>query len=288
MLIFMVAVASGILLGQYAKVQRVYATYQHNAEGDREQTKQEITKSCGDAERVALVRCVGEGLEAYAAKQATNKDLQAQQDMALWSKWTFFVGTFGVFVSILGLGFLFVSLSQTRTAIKDNREIGEAQVRAYLSVDGATWEYSSYDFSCPVLIKNYGQSPAQEVSIEFALFYSHDENMERRISHTVDGRVEAGGNSLIPAGSPRSISLALSWERIAEDDAFFQTNVGNTDFLIVITGTIFWIDVFNKNHEAQFSLVADTFIGPAKGLTFTVFNHAIKISDIRAEKARQG
>lgn len=86
--------------------------------------------------------------------------------MAYWAKVMFFTSAGGLVVSIFGLIALFISLAQTRKAIADTREIGEAQVRAYISIEPQKMRTKG-DRAAEItaVVRNTGQTPALEVEI---------------------------------------------------------------------------------------------------------------------------
>jgi hypothetical protein len=172
------AFASQLIFGvwsQYEANRNAYRAYQEKAEQDQKKTADDIAKDCEVIPQIspALRDCLRKAILAYQKNDTTNKDLQAQQDMAFWALITAIVGAGGLLISIGGVYLLFQSLRQTRTAITNDREIGEAQVRAYLSVESP--EQHSIDirpnqiFKAELKIKNTGQSPAYNVRYVAAL-----------------------------------------------------------------------------------------------------------------------
>jgi hypothetical protein len=107
--------------------------------------------------------CIINSIDANRTAQRANQDLKAQQEMAEWAYALLLLSVGGLVVSGCGLIALFVSLSQTRTVIKDTREIGEKQIRAYLSSDAIK---IIFDHNTQAILeikyswKNFGQSPA--------------------------------------------------------------------------------------------------------------------------------
>lgn len=77
---------------------------------------------------LALLDCAINSFDANRNSQRAKYDLEAQQDMAEWAFALLLVSIPGVAISIAGLVVLFWSLAQTRITIRDNREIGEAQL----------------------------------------------------------------------------------------------------------------------------------------------------------------
>jgi hypothetical protein len=105
------------------------------------------------------------GPDKYYEDRNTREDLdlKAQQSVADSTEKILRLTKLQMGVSVVGLGLLFWSLRQTRTAIKDTREIGEAQVRAYMSLSdiNLNWGPETFrEFTPEFKWKNTGQSPA--------------------------------------------------------------------------------------------------------------------------------
>lgn len=138
------------------------------------QTKERIASECAGIDTALVQTCIYEIIKSSRDAERSESDLYAQEtmaDMAFWLLWVT-VGTLGV--SIGGLVMLLRSLRQTETAIIDNREIGEAQTRAYIwpeRPDFVVDEIKGQD-SCRVRFvwKNSGSSPAMNcISASFGL-----------------------------------------------------------------------------------------------------------------------
>jgi|GEM_PF-6623232 len=84
---FSIALMASVLglLGDFVsrhwqRVHEANATYQKNAEYDRDKSADEIAQTCGDLTALQFRECVRNNLEAHYNDQATNEDLQAQQE----------------------------------------------------------------------------------------------------------------------------------------------------------------------------------------------------------------
>jgi len=164
----------------------VWSAYQNNLNGYREYQKrdgqdqrkaaEEIAQRCAALDQInpVLRECLREAIVGYQKTQHDDRDLQAQQEMAFWALVSAIVAACGLIVSMAGVGIVWQSLKQTRTAILNDREIGEAQIRAYLTVEPPT--NSGLDKvgagitpSMNLKIINTGQSPAYDVKYVAAL-----------------------------------------------------------------------------------------------------------------------
>src|SRR5690606_8071955 len=97
--------------------------------------------------------------------------LRAQQDMALWALGVLLVSVASTGVSLVGVFLLIISLSQTRRAIKDTRELGEAEVRAYVTCTECQISNvaTGYAPKASIKLRNSGQTPAANVRTKIAL-----------------------------------------------------------------------------------------------------------------------
>ena len=177
----------GLLLAEYAKVHGTFAAYQQNAERDRKATSEEISKTCFKSDFIAFSTCINEKVAAYYKQQATNQDLKAQQDMAYWAKALLFVGLIQLGFSGAGIILVLRSLDLTRIATnaavesnRDNREIGEAQIRSYVTIESCKFDFiNTTPGNIGVLdigYSNTGQSPAFNFMVEIGLRMIRTEN----------------------------------------------------------------------------------------------------------------
>ena len=172
--VFMVGVITAAILGQYAKVHETNAAYQQNAENDRRGSSEEIAETCGGREGSAFRTCIAETLETYYTEQATNKDLQAQQNMAFWAKWMMYVSAATAAVTAAGVWYVARTLEETRRA---NEIMGKAYLtdqRPWLSVNIRPKEpLRINDYSAGIefnlSVKNIGKTPATLANIETKL-----------------------------------------------------------------------------------------------------------------------
>ena len=161
---------------------------QHNTQDYPVTTNERIDRVCVGNIGSALITCVQKEVEAAHDHRRSESDLSAQQDMSQWAYWLLWVSIGGIAVSTLALYLIWRTLkvtgdtlTATQNMATDTREIGEAQVRAYLS-----FQLEGTDFRAPILapddttiplpnivvslrgsIENKGQSPASEISILF-------------------------------------------------------------------------------------------------------------------------
>lgn len=142
---------------------------EHNSEQYAGHTKDRIERECVTSHPADMQKCVQEIVEASRESQRGEYDLSAQESMAKWTQWMFMASIGGLAISGLALLALLRSLNQTQTAIKDNRELGERELRAYVVVDDIRAENverpapADDDIRVRVDWKNAGQTPARRV-----------------------------------------------------------------------------------------------------------------------------
>ena len=191
--IFMAGTIAALVIGQYAKIHEVNAAYQQNAKRDRTNSSNEIAESCENKTAAAFHSCIVDHLESYYAKQTTNQDLQAQQDMAFWAACLFFSSTG---LTLVGIYLLWQTLGATRQtlvatrdtlieagkttkAAEDGNAILKSEQRPWLKVvptfpDGMTIHNNTLMFGVRPIIQNVGFGLARDVWIEVKSILSSD------------------------------------------------------------------------------------------------------------------
>jgi len=155
-----------------------------------------------------------------AATQAMNDATQRMADYSWWS----------VFFVALGTALLIVTLLLTwqanRAAVESvrvQRQIGQAQIRAYLGVEGARLDEDR--FRIWLQIKNFGQTPASDVSVKTVCIVG---GTERESQLHGFGIVDPG------VATPAVI-------KVAPEDIVFIAN--NPDTPLIVRVTISYSDV---------------------------------------------
>ena len=186
-------------------------------------------------------------------------DLQAQVDMAFWAKGMFWAAAFTFMSTVAGLILIWRTLFHTRRAanyagcmlaeaaaatkaaqdaVDVTREIGEAQVRAYLTCTSAKYTISKKSIFCQLVIANKGQSPADRIKI--GAFLSPQKPLEGR------GMCEDEECEAISAGSSGNASFAGEFSDLGDD---FMTSIYDKMQPFAICCVISWRDVFKKEQE---------------------------------------
>jgi len=94
------------------------------------------------------------------------RDLNAQQKMAKYTRLIYKVTAWGLVIGFLTVIGLAITIFQTRKITRQDREMGEAQVRAYLSIEKLRCTIKReprFEMKISISCKNTGQSPASNV-----------------------------------------------------------------------------------------------------------------------------
>ncbi|MBA4773928.1 MAG: hypothetical protein H2054_12620 [Sphingomonas sp.] len=139
--------------------------------------REHIKRECGVGTSAEKAKCVREIVEAEREAKRNESDLAAQWKAADWVFWAGVIGGAQLLISGFGLVALLETIKQGRNANEISREIGQAQVRAYITVEGVGFHggapgsvYCAYR----VGIRNTGQSPARKITIEVEIEPSID------------------------------------------------------------------------------------------------------------------
>lgn len=208
--------------------------------------EQAIDQECLGLELPALRDCIHEQIETARDHERSEQDLDAQQAMARFTKvmgWTAVVGV------VLGAGsvvLIFLTLRATQDMARETTRIGEAQVRAYITIenvkvnprpkqDKVFWELFA-------TIRNSGQSPAR--GIETFAYVNFSDGPKMAGSHVQD----------LAAGQECETKIITS-----SQEAHFLPN-SDTKVLFSATIGVRFRDVFNTTTEAR-NVQASQFTG---------------------------
>lgn len=110
-------------------------------------------------------------------------DLRAQERMAHATDWIAWLSLVTGFFGILGLGAIIYTLNLQRDANKITRKIGEAQVRAYLTINSINARYVAVqsnqeitmEWSIEFKLRNSGHTPARNIWCKADIITPHAE-----------------------------------------------------------------------------------------------------------------
>jgi hypothetical protein len=248
--------------GEYSRRSHWYREYQEQVEHYEKEAADKIVRECAGIvpSNPALRDCLLKGIAAYQKDDTSKQDLKAQQDMAYWALWMLIVSAVGLVVSVFGLCALLYSLKQTRTAIKDTRELGETQMRAYLNlVETETEalhgilrddEKASVEFK----FTNSGSTPARN-----AKYIATIEINEHPIKFT-------GGDLVIPSSDEIAPTNTVHNGQILFGNAESARALTESEILscfkdsskrLYMFGIIHYDDVFGNPHKTRFCSYAE-------------------------------
>lgn len=203
-------------------------------------------------------------------------DLKAQQDMAFWAKLMLWASTASIAFTFVGLGLIWRTLHHTRRtadyakeAVETSRQIGEAQIRAYLRCRSATYQITEDTVLAILDIENVGQSPAQSVQIKGSVnIYAVGgrPTMPRVLAWAAS---EKSSVDCQPVMSGRAITekIHFFWPMDFpvedEPDRELRKHVVDSGNEIGFDLTVHWTDVFEHRHSFTVDLTAGIDAGPA-------------------------
>jgi hypothetical protein len=124
-----------------------------------------------------------------------------------------------------------------------SRQIGESQVRAYLSCEGATYTITDSYLACEARIRNHGQSPAIGTEIKAVAV---TQTVGNRTDGTtgikyVTSKKTGGGGPAIAAGQVATIFIIFLHGDMGEGA---HESIWSADRRFEIRGRVDWSDVF--------------------------------------------
>jgi hypothetical protein len=239
--------------GQYLKTEKDYSDWKLHAQNEQKIAAQKIAAGCRKVLKrtESLESCLAHQVKSYENQANIDQDLKAQRDMVWWAKLGFFTTFVSTAVGAVGLLFLWSSLKQTREAISIDRDVGHAQVRAYLSVEVPKNEDLIVEegFKVELLIKNTGQSPARNVNhIAGIVIWPQPLKSGDGFPIIVEPSVGSVGVSL---ASGESIVIdAVMAKNITVKDVVEAMRTG--DKPIYLCSWVFYKDVFGKDRQVWF------------------------------------
>lgn len=243
---FTIILCAVFVWSEYQRGTNEYEQYRQTTHNKQQQAAENIASKCNivSAPSSLIGECLKAEIQTYQHQDASDQDLKAQQDMAVWGFWMFVASAGGLALSAIGLVLLFVSLMQTRTTIKDNRELGQAQVRAYPYISDVEIGHDRGNGGhlwISAKIENRGNSPALDFDVVFLLrFFVNNTTLELYVPFDCGG-LDKGGNvfgpihftdARIPASNfiqSAAVHIEAAWFCI---DVFEKETVGFAFFLV--------------------------------------------------------
>lgn len=156
--------------------------HQANADTYAKHAQNEIDGTCADLNGPAHTECIIRVVEATNEHERAESDLNAQRDMARWAFLMLIVTVAMAIITAFGVFYVWRTLLATQKMAEETTRIGEAQVRAYLTIKDMTIGFDD-SLTCPQLqmtLANTGQSPARKIEIvlRFSFFPAVEGAME--------------------------------------------------------------------------------------------------------------
>jgi hypothetical protein len=198
-------------------------------------------------------------------------DLYAQWNMAWWSRFSAIIAGIGLFVTIVGIVLVKQTLDANRAAVaaanranESQREIGESQVRAYLTISKVVGKFTDDGLHVQFTAYNSGNSPANNVELPVEIWPGWGQ----------PPRVNDISNwNLLVVGSLRSGGEHV--ETFRTGFCFDPDTVqGRITMLIRIRMVAIYTDVFGHRHVEPIAFMAGFPIPPGEAIrTFEVLTH---------------
>ena len=146
------------------QIQQEVSEY-YASEYEATNSNDKITRLCSGVREDARIECLIQATEARHKWNNDQRDLQAQEWMAYWAGRMTIASGFAAIAAIVGLWLLRRTWAETKRTADIARDIGEAQIRAYVGIKSATYSRDKNGWNIIKLrLINSGQSPALFVS----------------------------------------------------------------------------------------------------------------------------
>lgn len=198
----------------------------------------------------------------HEATRAMNEATQDMRDYALYS--TIFVGV-GTVLLIVTLWLTRQANKAAQSAVDVTRQIGEAQIRAYLYCRSAKYRYSKDGVVAILDIENAGQSPASNVEIRGCAGINLVGGLEvPRVQWQIFSTMDDTSCAPVPVGQSISEEMYYFWDLSFEENAYEMSakeafNSGNEIWFDL---EVLWTDVFKQRHSFKIDLFGDVAPGP--------------------------
>lgn len=197
-------------------------------------------------------------IDDLLAQQGMEEATRGMADLAQYQTWLIGIGT----------ALLLVTLWLTRQAnkaatkaavaaeeaVKVTRELGQAQIRAYLTCASADIILESNWLGCWATIRNSGSSPARDVEIVATISIYGEQVFGKEEDPLIQKLASSFTSSSIPIIAAGDSKVAdFLWQRSEIGNSFFS-RIFETPYRYVIDCKMTWSDVFGKKFTMLFLL----------------------------------
>jgi hypothetical protein len=223
--------------------------------------------------------CIAEASNKERNYRRDEQDLAAQKTSAIWAYLMGSAALIGMILSAFGVFLVWRTFSATREANLIAREIGEAQVRAYLSEEKTFFEWEGnldQKFKASHVWKNSGQSPAL--------------NCLSFVDHVIVGFDEEetfiGSFTNLPSSQRVGHSCA-SGQRVNLEGQFIGiidlNDLADKKKKLILYSAVAYVDVFKNKHLAESCHIAifpDD--GDAEKILFRTYRYHNGYTDVKS------
>ncbi|WP_312403803.1 hypothetical protein [Rhizobium sp.] len=215
----------------------------------------------------------GDQIRDDGGKEREIRDLQAQEDMALWAKLMFWSTLVSIAVGFIGLFFVYKTLKATR-------DISVKQLRAYISVEVENMgDISKRNFSAAsarVSIVNKGQTPARVIRhLAVIGVFEVAENVTADLHSYRQNFIDS--SATIGPGESMAIDVGL----LDISERLHTKAAKSKNFHYVAIGEVIYQDVFEKEHITEFCLGYEVIRAERPDAPAHPFGLATYVDDIR-------
>lgn len=212
---FLIGGLAAIRFGFLEQVKHYRNAEQNSAKYTRNTYAPEVNR-CLHLPRESQADCVAQASNEERKYRRDEQDLAAQKTSAIWACLMGSAALIGMILSAFGVFLVWRTFNATSDANRISRRVGEAQIRAYLTVENVRFEWiDSHDANFPyrieptVVWKNTGQSPANRVRMQHSYKMMEKEDFgkpvpdfENQLSEFTLGNTGiSGGKSKLNSGS---------------------------------------------------------------------------------------
>ena len=207
----------------------------------------EISGQCGDKWSVSTFECLIERAKANHEQKHIEADLEAQQDMASYTRGLLYVSIAAAAAGVGGFILLYANLVALERQTVATREIGEKQNRAYLVVKEARIGKYPEETGTPVIlleIKNVGATSALDIKSEVVVRDASTTDGSKVNIPFEDYWLSFSLEGTLPPGETATFPESTAFYELKIIERFDEAN-GDIDSFSV-DGRLYWRDVFDN------------------------------------------